>query len=76
MELDIWIPKLSLAFEYQGQQHYRDLRLFGTRGGEEITKDKKKLAACNEAGIKLVVVPYWWDQEEGSLTAIINECVQ
>jgi hypothetical protein len=24
MELDIFVPSLSLAFEYQGQQHFSD----------------------------------------------------
>ncbi len=30
LELDIYIPHLSLALEYQGQQHYHDHFLFGT----------------------------------------------
>ncbi len=30
MELDIYIPSLSLAFEYQGKQHYETTGLFGT----------------------------------------------
>ncbi len=29
MELDIFLPQLSLAFEFQGQQHYSPNSLFG-----------------------------------------------
>src|SRR5205085_621492 len=30
MEFDIYVPALSLAFEYQGQHHYHDHTLFGS----------------------------------------------
>lgn len=30
MELDICIPSLKLAFEYQGDQHYKDNKMFGS----------------------------------------------
>ena len=29
MEMDVFVPDLKLAFEYQGQQHFNDLYLFG-----------------------------------------------
>jgi len=64
MELDIWLPELSLAIEYQGEQHYHSIPHWG---GEEalrgvIRRDKEKVAACEKNGIELVSVPYTWDK--------------
>jgi hypothetical protein len=54
--LDIYIPSLSLAIEYQGEQHYAP---FDHLGGEEGFADRqamdaRKRAACIVAGVNLV----------------------
>ena len=45
MELDIFIPELSLALEYQGQQHYVDVGVFTPHAKRE-GMDKEKYEAC------------------------------
>lgn len=45
MELDIFIPELSLAIEYQGQQHYMDVGVFTPHSKRE-KMDKEKREAC------------------------------
>jgi hypothetical protein len=37
-ELDIWIPELKLAIEYDGEQHFRPVSVFGGEEGFERTK--------------------------------------
>ena len=53
---DIFIPELSLAIEYNGQQHYAPIEHFGGQRGFEATQqrdeDKRKKAA--EAGVTLI----------------------
>lgn len=83
MELDIFIPSLKLAFEYQGEQHFTSVVTMG--GSDEIrvrdtvqtmqnsNKYQEKREACQLAGITLIEVPYWWDLSRESLQATIHE---
>lgn len=60
LEVDIFIPRYNLALEYQGQQHYHPIKLWG--GGEALQKlkqrDKKKKLLCQKNFISLVEIKY------------------
>lgn len=76
MELDIWVPTIKTAFEYQGEQHYHSLEnIFGASGKLDLStlRDQRKIQRCNELGITLVIVPCWWDEARESLEAVIAE---
>ena len=47
MQLDVFIPDLYLAVEYQGEQHYRDVYSYGEQR-VAASRDKDKRDACNE----------------------------
>ena len=71
MELDVFLPDLSVAFEYQGRQHYQDIQYFGpvqTYSSRDSAKRKK----CIESGITLIEVPYSWDNTVDSLISLIQ----
>jgi hypothetical protein len=57
---DIYIPALALAIEYQGEQHFKPVNLFGGEKGFEKTKarDKIKLEKCRKNGVSLVYFSY------------------
>lgn len=59
MELDGYSEKLKLAFEYQGEQHYKEIPAFNTRSHKEQSDaDEQKRKLCNERGIILIEIPY------------------
>ena len=60
LELDIYIPEMELAFEYQGQQHYHPVEAWGGKKGLEKVKerDKKKQLLCDDRKVELITVDY------------------
>ena len=68
--LDIWIPELRIAIEYQGEQHSNPVSAFG---GEEaylknIERDKRKYELCKENNVNLIYV-----EKEYRLIEIIEQ---
>jgi len=60
MELDGYCEELNLAFEYQGEQHYKEHRFFHRR---QSLKDRKesdgiKRKLCKKHGVFLIEIPY------------------
>ena len=72
MQLDVFVPKLSLGFEYQGEQHYFDVYQMGAQW-RYVERDEQKRKACKENRISLIEVPYWWDCQTETLKATIHE---
>jgi hypothetical protein len=59
MELDGYCKYLGIAFEHQGQQHYKSLKHFGGDSQFKLTQadDATKAKLCKEHGIQLIRVP-------------------
>ncbi|MBQ9592455.1 MAG: hypothetical protein IJR36_01100 [Lachnospiraceae bacterium] len=58
--LDLYVPGLRTAVEYQGIQHYRAVEFFG--GEEALAQrqalDERKRALCEENSVRLIEWPY------------------
>lgn len=58
--LDVYIPELSIAVEYQGEQHFKPIELFGGAPGLKATRDrdKRKKTLCDANNVKLIYFRY------------------
>ena len=58
--LDLFIPDLKLAVEYQGEQHFMPIEIFGGEGGfqERKENDERKWKLCEANGVNLEYINY------------------
>ena len=58
--LDIYVPSLNVAFEYQGEQHYEPMKMYGGEEGllsrQRLDQRKRELCAAN--GVTLIEWKY------------------
>jgi hypothetical protein len=65
------MPTLQLAFEYQGEVHYRSTSTYGSASRRQLSDQLKKQYAIEE-GVTLIPIPFWWDKSPASLAATIK----
>jgi len=58
-EMDIFVPGISLAIEYHGQQHFHWNFRYGSPGAQ-WKRDEFKRKICENFGITMIESPYWW----------------
>ena len=67
--LDLYIPSLQTALEYQGIQHYMPVDFFG--GEEALTQrqdlDRLKKDLCMQNRVRLIEWPYTWEPTEKNI---------
>lgn len=73
--VDVYIPSRNLAIEYQGQQHYEPVELFGGKDGLEVTKrrDERKRALLAEHRIQLLEWHYEIPITRAAVLAALGE---
>lgn len=81
MELDFLIPRLSVAIEVQGGQHYKHITFFHKNKEQydlSQKRDRMKVLICAERGIKLIHVSDKYEALEAieTITSIVPSDVE
>jgi hypothetical protein len=72
IQFDVFLPSRQTAIEYHGIHHYEDLPAFGYQDLYQ-RRDEEKHQLCQQNGIHLVVIPYYWDGDESHLKFLIED---
>ena len=72
VQFDVFMIQRNIAIEYHGKQHYEDIPSAFTNLETYKYRDIEKEKLCNQHGIQLIVIPYWWDNKLDSLRTTLN----
>jgi hypothetical protein len=74
-ELDIFVPSLNLAIEYQGEQHFIPIDAWGGDDALEKTqqRDEEKRRRCESKGIKLLYFDHTMELSEKLVARRLEE---
>lgn len=78
LKFDFYIPILNLVIEYNGQQHYKPIKIFGDKEKYEntIKRDNIKINYCKKNNIKMFIIPFWdYDNIEKLLEPFIEKAL-
>eukprot|EP00026_Physarum_polycephalum_P022559 Phypoly_transcript_26734.p1 GENE.Phypoly_transcript_26734~~Phypoly_transcript_26734.p1 ORF type:complete len:115 (+),score=9.65 Phypoly_transcript_26734:90-434(+) len=64
LELDVYLPELRLAFEYQDPHHYTSSWYSYTPTKSIQMRDNQKVSEMHQRGETLIVIPCWWEGDE------------
>lgn len=56
LELDVYVPELKVAIEFNGKYWHSDAAVQSSRGMTAADYDKLKASLCEEVGIRLILV--------------------
>lgn len=61
LSFDFYIPKYNLCIEYNGEQHYNKMGVWGglDKLKRTIRNDKIKKKYCEDNNVPLLTIPYW-----------------
>eukprot|EP00026_Physarum_polycephalum_P000668 Phypoly_transcript_00669.p1 GENE.Phypoly_transcript_00669~~Phypoly_transcript_00669.p1 ORF type:complete len:889 (+),score=100.09 Phypoly_transcript_00669:213-2879(+) len=72
LELDLWVPDLSLGFEFQDAHHYVSTWYHNNPLSAVRVRDNLKEEKVKGGGITLIQIPCWWDALPESLFSTIS----
>ena len=73
--LDLYVPSLETAIEYQGIQHYRSVDFFGGEDALALRQelDQLKRQQCEQNHVRLIEWPYTLDPTAGNVRKILGQ---
>lgn len=76
--IDIFVHDINLAIEYQGEQHYKPVEIFGGEQGFKNTqkRDKEKLQLCKQHNINLIYFNYQEELNESMVIKRLNKYIR